>query len=230
MAMNEKVIWDFLYSKTKNEYGTAALMGNLMAESSLNPACATGKNKTANYVYNADHELIDFAHDGVAFGLVQWCYYARKGGLLDYVKKQGKSVGDLVTQLEYMWKELQGYKTVLNAVVNAVNIRSASDIVMLKYEKPATTTEAAKVKRAVYGQKFYDQFAEKPQPKPTPAPVGKKMVRAKDQVNLRRTPDKSLGRVGELKKGQTVEWIATENGWHKVAFWVSGDFSEVIDT
>jgi hypothetical protein len=41
------------------------------------------------------------------------------------------------------------------------------------------------------------------------------------------TPDKKIAKVGELKKGQELEWIATENGWHKVAVWVSGDFSEV---
>ena len=53
--MNEKVIWDCLLSLVGNVYGTAAIMGNLMAESSLNPQCATGKNKTANYAKDADN-------------------------------------------------------------------------------------------------------------------------------------------------------------------------------
>lgn len=34
---NEKVIWDYLYGKIGNAYGTAGLMGNLYAESALKP-------------------------------------------------------------------------------------------------------------------------------------------------------------------------------------------------
>lgn len=225
--MNEKVIWDCLLQKVGNPYGTAAIMGNLMAESSLNPACVTG-TKDSDYVKKADAGEIDFAHDKHAFGLVQWCYYTRKGGLLNYAKQTGRSVGHLQMQLEYMVKEMSNdYKSVWQAVTNATNIRSASDTVMLKYEKPATTTEAAKQKRANCGQKFYDQFAGKPEPQPSPVPSGTKMVRAKDQVNLRSGPGKTNARVGELKKGQTLELIETENGWHKVAVWVMGDFVEV---
>lgn len=224
--MNERAIWDFLYGKTKNPIGTAAVMGNLMAESSLNPICATGKNKTPNYVADADSGAIDFTRDGVAFGLVQWCYYARKGGLLDYAKKTGTSVGDLNTQLEYMWKELQGYKMVLNAVVNATNIRAASDIVMLKYERPATTTEAAKAKRAAYGKSFYDQFW-KPKAEEAQTETGKKTVKAKTVVNLRAGRGTGTAKIGELKRGQQLELLETDKGWHKVACWVCGDFVEV---
>lgn len=222
--MNEKTIWDFLLQKTGNPYGTAAIMGNLMAESSLNPNNVTG-SKDPDYVKKADAGEIDFAHDKHAFGLVQWCFYTRKGGLLNYAKQTGKSVGDLRMQLEYLVKEMSNdYKSVWQAVTKATNIRSASDTVMLKYEKPATTTEVAKLKRANYGQKFYDQFAEKSDPQPSPTPSGTKIVRAKDQVNLRSGPGKTNARVGELKKGQTLELISTENGWHKVAVWVSGEF------
>ena len=55
--MNEKAIWDYLLKATGNGSGTAAIMGNLMAESSLNPICATGKNKTEHY----QHILYDLA-------------------------------------------------------------------------------------------------------------------------------------------------------------------------
>lgn len=222
--MNEKVIWDCLLSMVGNVYGTAAIMGNLMAESSLNPQCATGKNKTANYTKDADNGAVDFVNDGVAFGLVQWCFCTRKQGLLNYAKSTGRSVGHLQMQLEYLVKEMsENYKTAWKTVQSTNSIRTASDLVMLKYEKPASTSEAAKKKRAIYAQMFYDKFAGDP----SPAPSGKKMVRAKTQVNIRMTPDKKLAKVGELKKGQELEWIATENGWHKVAVWVSGDFSEV---
>ena len=227
--MNEKVIWDFLLQKTGNAYGAAAIMGNLMAESSLNPRCVAGI-KDPEYVCKADNEEIDFAHDGHAFGLVQWCYYTRKGGLQAYAKQRGVSVADLTMQLEYMVKEMsQDYKSVWSAVVNAKDIRTASDVVMLKYEKPAGTSETAKAKRAAYAQKFYAEFA-KPEPEPEPQPSGKKMVRARarGQVNIRSGPGKNNPILGELKGSRTAELISTENGWHKIAVYVMAEYAEVI--
>ena len=161
--MHEQQIWDFLYSKTHNAYGTAALMGNLFAESSLNPQCANGVRSkygwtNEQYTYYSDKGEHDFINDGVAYGLVQWCYKTRKQGLLEASK--GKSISDLDVQLNYMWKELQSYKTVLNAILKATNIRETSDVIMLKYEKPANTSEKMKAKRAAYGQKYFDQFTK----------------------------------------------------------------------
>lgn len=227
--MNEKTIWDFLIQKVKNPFGVAAIMGNLMAESSLNPLNATGKNKTANYVSDADSGKIDFAHDGVAFGLVQWCYHSRKQGLIDYARSKNASVGDLKTQLEYLVMEMsKSYKTAWNAVVNATSIRTASDVVMLKYERPAGKTESAKQKRANYGQKYFDQFAKSV---PVSTPAGKTMVVAKVNVNIRSGDAISFTKLGSIKTGERLEWVATaENGWYAVRFngkvgWVSGDFA-----
>ena len=229
--MNEKVIWDFLLQKTGNERGTAAIMGNLMAESSLNPRCVTGI-KDPEYICKADNEEIDFAHDGHAFGLVQWCYYTRKGGLQGYAKQRGVSVADLTMQLEYLVKEMsQDYKSVWSAVVNAKDIRTASDVVMLKYEKPAGTSEKSKAKRSSYAQKFYAEFAKpdpEPEPQPEPQPSGKKMVRAKSQVNIRSGPGKNNPILGELKGNRTAELLSTENGWHKIAVYVMAEYAEVI--
>ena len=227
--MNEKIIWDFLIKKTGNPYGTAAVMGNLMVESSLNPTNTTGAKAGAKtYVSDADSGKIDFVNDGVAFGLVQWCYWSRKQGLLDYARQKGVSVGDIQMQLEYMWQEMQSYKTVISAVKSAKDIRTASDVVMLKYERPAGKTESAKQKRANYGQKYFDQFAKSV---PASTPAGKMMVVAKVNVNIRSGDAVSFTKLGSIKTGERLEWVATaENGWYAVRFngkvgWVSGDFA-----
>ena len=233
--MNEKMIWSFLLEKTGNPFGAAAIMGNLMAESSLKPLCATGKNKAANYVTDADNGAVDFANDGVAFGLVQWCYKTRKAGLLAYAKQTGRSVGDLQMQLEYLVKEMsESYKTVWKAVTEAKDIRTASDIVMLKYEKPATTSEAAKKKRADYGQLFYIEYGipdpetqQKTENAAKTQQTGKR-VRAKVNVNLRASQGKNTAKVGELKKSLCLEYLETKNGWYKCAVWISAEFAEVI--
>ena len=229
--MNEKVIWDFIYSKCGNAYGTAALMGNLMAESSLNPKNVTG-SKDPDYVQKADAGLIDFVHDGHAFGLVQWCYRTRKEGLLYYAQSLGKSVGDINIQLEYMWKELkESYKTAYNSIVNATNIRDSSDVIMLKYEKPANTSETMKQRRANYGQQFFNMFASgnEKEPKSTM----KKVIVIKDRVNLRAGNGKTFPSISQVNKNAMYEWVATaENGWHAIKLpnrvvWISGEFSKV---
>ena len=78
---------------------------------------------------------------------------------------------------------------------------------MLKYERPANTSEEAKQKRATYAQKFYDQFMNptpqpEPTPEPTPKPSVKKIVKAKVKVNLRTGNSISTQKIGVLAKGQ----------------------------
>ena len=161
--MNEQIIWNFLNEKLGNPYGTAGLMGNLFAESSLNPILANNikKHGMTNQEYTdiVDSSVNDnFITDGIAYGLAQWCFHTRKRDLLYKARNDKKSIGDLTMQLEYLWLELQKYKTVINTLYSAKTVREASDIVLLKYEKPATTTEAVRVKRAGFGQKYFDMF------------------------------------------------------------------------
>ena len=161
---NEEIIWNFLEERINNPYGTAALMGNLFAESSLNPLCANNvKKKTGltneQYTAAADAGINDsFVKDGIAYGLAQWCYHTRKKGLLDKARAKKKSVGDIYVQLEYLWEELQKYKTVINALYSAKTIKEASDVVLLKYEKPANQSDGVKNMRARYGQKYFDKY------------------------------------------------------------------------
>lgn len=232
--MTEAEIWYFILHEIHNTYGTAAIMGNLMAESSLNPRCATGLGKTGildtgEYILKSDNGQHDFVNDLVAFGLVQWRYWSRKQGLLDYAKSKGVSVGDARTQLEFMLKELRNYKTAWTAVINAVEIRTASDAFMLKYERPAGTGEAAKKKRAELAQKFFDRYmdgnlSEKPV----------RMVRATSNVNLRAGDSTAYAKAGSIRKGTECEWVATSTtGWHAIRYktgiyWVSNEFTEVI--
>ena len=159
--MNEKIIWDYLYNKLKNPYGVAGLMGNLFAESSLSPVCATnlkksGYNNVNLYVKDVDEGKHDFANDGVAFGLAQWLYKTRKQGLLD--KAKGKSIGDINVQLDYLWDEIQKYTTVINTLYSTESIQEASDIVLTKYEKPANQSDGVKKLRAQYARKYFDKY------------------------------------------------------------------------
>ena len=165
---NEEIIWRYLSGKLRNDYGTAGLMGNLFAESSLNPILANNIRRhgmtNEQYTLKTDSgAYTGFATDSIAYGLAQWCYKTRKQALLDKAKSLGKSVGDINVQLEYLWEEIQKYTSVINTLYLAESVREASDIVLLKYEKPANTSEAVKIKRAEFGQKYYNKYAEKPE-------------------------------------------------------------------
>lgn len=165
---NEEIIWNFLYSRLKNPYGTAGLMGNLFAESSLNPILANGvKKKTgmtnAEYTAAVDAGIYtSFTKDSIAYGLAQWCYGARKEKFYNKIKSLSVSVGDINGQLAYLWEELQGYKTVINTLYAAKSVREASDIVLTRYEKPVNQSEGVKQMRARYGQGYFDKYYHVP--------------------------------------------------------------------
>ena len=166
---NEEKIWNFLKSKGLSDYGVAGLMGNLRAESALNPCNLqqTYERKLghtdASYTAAVDNGSYDnFVHDSAGYGLAQWTYWSRKAALLEFVKAAGTSIGDLETQLRFLYKELsEGYKnTVLAVLEAATDVRTASDVVLTKYERPANQGEAVKQKRASYGQTYYDKYAK----------------------------------------------------------------------
>lgn len=164
---NKKIIWDFLYSKIGNAYGTAGLMGNLYAESGLNPQNLENgyerklKYTDATYTQAVDNGLYDdFVHDKCGYGLAQWTYYTRKQRLLNFAKSKGKSIGNLEMQLEFLVKELKEYYPgVLAELKNAQNVKYASTVVLKQYENPADQSTRVIDTRAKYGENFYKEFS-----------------------------------------------------------------------
>ena len=164
----EALIWNTLFAFLGNAYGVAGLMGNLYAESALhaNNLQNTGNTKlgmtdaefTAAFDSGA-YSTDTFIHDGFGYGLAQWTYYTRKQALLNYAKAAGKSIGDLSMQPGFLREELAGYKTVLSTLKNATSVRQASDIVLTGFERPADQGEDVQVKRAGFGQAYFDKYA-----------------------------------------------------------------------
>lgn len=166
-ATNEEKIWNFLTGKGLNACGVAGLMGNLYAESALNPKNLQNTyEKKLGYTDDTYTAAVDsgtyqnFAKDSAGYGLAQWTFWSRKEALLAYVKAAGASVGDLETQLGFLYKELSGsYASVLAVLKTATSVKAASDIVLTGFEKPADQSETVKTKRAGYGQTYYDKYA-----------------------------------------------------------------------
>ena len=168
MGDNAKTIWDYLIERIKNPFGVAGLMGNLYAESCLNPKNL--QNGYENRLHMSDTEYTkavddgsynDFATDGAGYGIAQWTYKTRKAALLNFAWKEKTSIGNLDMQLAFLWQELQQYSAVLKALETATSVRQASDVVLTQYEKPADQSETMKERRASFGQVYYDDFARK---------------------------------------------------------------------
>ena len=165
----EERIWVFLKAQGLTDAGIAGLMGNLYAESGLRPNNLQNSYEgklgmaDAEYTERVDSgSYTNFVRDSAGYGLCQWTYWSRKEALLAYAKKAGKSIGDLEMQLGFLMQELSsGYKTVLATLKTASSVRSASDAVLLQFERPADQSETVKVKRAGYGQKYFDKYAQK---------------------------------------------------------------------
>lgn len=166
---NAEKIWNFLKSKSLSDCGCAGLMGNLYAESGLNPqnlqnTCESKLSMSdAVYTKKVDNgEYKNFVRDSAGYGLAQWTYWMRKQQLHMYSLQKKASIGDLEMQLEFLMHELEtGYKTVLSTLKTANAVQVASDIVLTGFEKPANQSTSVKKKRAAYGQKYYDTYAKK---------------------------------------------------------------------
>ena len=215
--MNEQKIWDVLMSLPGgNAFGAAGLMGNLYAESALNPKnLQQSFEKKLGYTDDSYTEAVDsgryqgFVRDGAGYGLAQWTYWTRKELLLVYAESCGVSVGDLDMQLCFLMLELRtNYSGVLDALRAAKNVRAASDAVLTGYERPKDQSEKAKAKRAGYGQRYYDTYATN-NGGDTMATV--KLGSARIDENGHATGGKAGDQTG--REVSTQNWYKHSKGW-----------------
>lgn len=160
---NAQKIWNFLREKGYSKAGAAGLMGNLYAESGFQPNNIENQYEgkygdDAAYTSKVDDKSYGkeaFSRDAAGYGLAQWTYHTRKGGLYDTTVGQGLSVADLAGQLAYLDKELQGYSALYKTLKNTTSVDTASDQVLTDFERPAVLNYDT---RRAYSQSVYDQY------------------------------------------------------------------------
>ena len=215
--MCEEKIWNALLSLANgNACGAAGLMGNLYAESTLNPKnLQQSFEKKLGMTDDSYTKAVDsgayanFVRDGAGYGLAQWTYRTRKDCLLAYARACNASIGDLDMQLEFLALELRtNYSGVLDALRSAKSVRAASDAVLLHYERPKDQSEKVKVKRAGYGQRYYDTYATN-NGGDTMATV--KLGSARIDENGHATGGKAGDQTG--KEVSTQNWYKHSKGW-----------------
>lgn len=174
-----KYWFDLLPLFSGNEYGTAAFMGNLWAESSCIPYRLQGDYLNADGIYagsiaytnGVDGGSISettFVNDNKGYGVAQWTFSTRKQRLY-YLYQNGSydSIGSYPLSIAMITDDMEGnYSDTWNILKTATNIRDASDYVLFHYENPDDKSESVQETRAAYGQMFYDRFAGTTPPAP----------------------------------------------------------------
>lgn len=145
-------------------------MGNLYAESGLNPKNLQNsyekklKMSDEEYVTAVDkgqYSKKKFVNDSAGFGLAQWTYWSRKQALFEFCKARNESIGSLSAQLDFLYQELTtNYSQVLKILTTATTILEASNVVLLKFERPSDQSITIQNKRVAFGQNYYNQYAK----------------------------------------------------------------------
>ena len=131
---NGAAIWDYLKGKGLGSSAIAGIMGNMQAESSLDPTIVQGGG-------HADEITVD---GQTGYGLCQWTSQGRQQGLKDFAASKGTKSGDLHTQLDFMLKEVgEGYGDLLQRM-DGMSPYDAALLFHKEFERSADTTEMAK--------------------------------------------------------------------------------------
>ena len=188
---DDRTCWERLYNVIENPYGVAGVMGNLCAESGINPKNLenTG-NKNLNisdeaYTQDVDTGIISpeqFANDGYGYGIAQWTYHSRKEDLLNYAFSNDYTIGCLPMQVDFLLQEMGGYVGLMDSLKNAKSVREASDTFYIRFEHSGDGPEETKAKRAKLGQQYFDEFANTVDFKPAEPPQEDKPIESMGAV------------------------------------------------
>ncbi len=163
-------IWKFLKSKGFNDFACAGIIGNMDAESGLNPmnvqdSCQSkvGMNDLAytTAVDTGAYTKEQFVNDGVGYSLCQWTYSSRKKELYERAKESGRSIGSLENALEFFYDELSvRFKRVYDELRSVTSVYDATRVMMLGYECPYDTSDSAISRRVAMSQVYFDRFSK----------------------------------------------------------------------
>lgn len=168
-------MWEFLTKSCGlSDVAAAGAMANWDAECSLKSTnLETRGNKELKMTDEEYTEAVDngtytnFADDRYGYGLCQWTHPERKAEMIAYIHGKGMSIGNVHGQEQFFWKEILGYKKLMEILASTTSVKEASDAVMTMYERPGDQSEEAKKRRSDKAQEFYDRFARKPQEEAT---------------------------------------------------------------
>jgi len=182
---NDRIIWDFLLDQGLNQFAVAGIMGNLYAESGLQPTIVERARRyrlinvhgmPEEYTYtqmdawytaeiNAGRIRREDFRDGVGYGLAQWTFADRKDAMHRFILARqapgALNIGCLDAQLAFLWDEL--YNTYHRATLDRLEyvncLFEASNIVLMNYKRPANQGLTVQGTRAGFALGYFNRFA-----------------------------------------------------------------------
>ena len=166
-SLSEKQIYAFFKSVGMTDAGASGMMGNMYAESGLKSHNLQNSYEISlgmtdmEYTKKVDAGVYKkFKKDAAGYGLCQWTYHTRKAKLLKYAKSKRKSISDTKMQLQFLIKELKrDYSEVWKTLTTSKSLKTCSDSVLLKFEKPAAGAAASPL-RLSYSKKYFTKYAD----------------------------------------------------------------------
>lgn len=166
-SYSEKQIFSFFKSVGMTDAGASGMMGNMYAESGLKSHNLQNSYEISlgmtdmEYTKKVDAGVYKkFKKDAAGYGLCQWTYHTRKAKLLKYAKSKRKSISDTKMQLQFLIKELKrDYSEVWKTLTTSKSLKTCSDSVLLKFEKPAAGAAASPL-RLSYSKKYFTKYAD----------------------------------------------------------------------
>lgn len=163
--------WAYLTGTREfSEEAAAGIMGNLEAESGIDP-----HNVQNDAVYNGQPvpdgpEIpLEQIRGSYGYGIAQWTSAGRQQNLVAYAAETGRSTGDLGLQLDFLLKELAESYTGVATVLETpgVTIEEASFVFLSEFEIPRPFTssgtqaerDAETENRRARSQAIFDEFS-----------------------------------------------------------------------
>lgn len=128
---NKEKTWIFLRNKGLSKAGAAGVMGNLQQEHGFHTSDV-----------------------GSGLGIVQWIG-SRRSNCITYAKKKGKKYTSLSVQLEFLWKELKNYKSLLKTLKNTKSVSKATTRFCKEFERPGDPRLSKRIENA---EEFYKKY------------------------------------------------------------------------
>ena len=184
--MSEQSIWNKLRAKGFSEKATAAIMGNMMAESGLisyrvQGDFDNGYERSIAYTQQVDDGVVSrdaFIYSGPGgggYGLCQWTYFSRKLGLYRLAQSRGVSVGDEQLGVDWFYEEVQQseYRKTWDSLKSSSSIYDMVAVMLRNYEKPYDQSDSAAAQRTAMANQIYERCkGTSTEPKPEPVHNG----------------------------------------------------------
>ena len=136
LGENSKTALNFLINKGYSTSSAAAIVGNLIAESSVVP----NKIEGGKLINDTSWRISSWEKYGKrGFGLAQWTTKGRQDRLQSFADGNGLPIISMEAQLGYLFQELQGYSGAKVENLNAKSLEEATFYIYRFYETPRSS-------------------------------------------------------------------------------------------